>query len=304
MPNAPEPKQPQQSKYVVENLRLRELVAIVKQNQKFYEDFCLFLEERGYSNLHAFINERSDEKAAKVLGDYLARQSSVQLLDGLGRPYKDSVARWYFLAWTLRDAPAQRLQPLLSSIEGNTLDQRRVNLLNQLRKFVGPLFPQAANWSWPALSEVMLARLEGSRRALKGTRFEEVVRQSLKDLFTKRRLRLKIGEGQVRIQEETYDVQIIGNKKSILLPVKTRETMGGGHANLFTRDIFKAISVAHEHGYECIPVVIAESWGGDLKSLKCEHCVYLQVNPNQIEAIQPLLTAELEKLVPVFKEYV
>jgi len=303
MPEGSKPKQ-RQAKYVLENLRLRELVAIVKQNQKFYEDFCVFLKERGYSNLHAFIKERSDEKAAKVLNDYLARQSDVQLLDGLGRPYKDSIARWYFMAWILRDAPAQRLQPLLSSVEGKTLDERRVNLLNLLRKFVGPLFPEAENWSWPALSEVMLARLEGSRRALKGTRFEGVVRQALKDLFTKHSLQLKIGDGEVRISEETYDVQVAGNKKAILLPVKTRETMGGGHANLFTRDIFKAISVAHEHGYECIPVVIAESWGGDLKSLKCEHCVYLRVNPNQIEAIQPLLAEELEKLVPVFREYV
>ena len=117
-------------------------------------------------------------------------------------------------------------------------------------------------------------------------------------------VRLKIGDGQVRISEETYDVHIIGDKKAILLPVKTRETMGGGHANLFTRDIFKAVSVAHEHGYECIPVVIAESWGGDLKSLNCEHCIYLQINPNQVEAIKPLLEAELEKLVPVFKRFV
>lgn len=291
-------------KFIVENLRLGELVGIVRQNQKFYEDFCAFLRDRGYSNLHSFIQEPADDKAAKVLSDYLARQSGVPLLDGIGRPYKDAVARWYFLAWILRDAPAQRLQPLLSSIEGGTLDERRINLLNRLRKFVGPLFPEAANWSWPALSEVMLARLEGSRRALKGTRFEDVVRQSLKEVLIKNSLRLKIGDRQVRISEETYDVQIIGEKKSILLPVKTRETMGGGHANLFTRDIFKAVSVAHEHGYECIPVVIAESWGGDLKSLKCEHCIYLQVNPNQIEAIQPLLQAELEKLVPVFKRFV
>jgi len=235
-------------KFIVENLRLGELVAIVRQNQKFYQDFCMFLRERGYSNLHSFIKEPEDGKAAKVLGEYMARQSDVQLLDGLGRPYRDSVARWYFLAWMLRDAPAQRLQPLLSGIEGGTLDERRINLLNRLRKFVGPLFPEAGNWSWPALSEVMLARLEGSRRALKGTRFEEVVRKSLKAVFIKNSVRLKIGDGQVRISEETYDVHIIGDKKAILLPVKTRETMGGGHANLFTRDIFKAVSVAHEHG--------------------------------------------------------
>jgi len=139
---------------------------------------------------------------------------------------------------------------------------------------------------------------------LKGARFEEIVRQALRKTFTEHSLQLKIGDGEIRVNEETYDVQILGNKKDILLPVKTRETMGGGHANLFTRDIFKAISVAHEHGHECIPIIIAESWGGDLKSLKCEHCIYLQVNPNQVEAIAPMLETELEKLVPFFRKFV
>jgi len=183
------------------------------------------------------------------------------------------------------------------------MEERRANLLNQLRKFVGPLFPEAENWSWPALSEVMLARLEGSRRALKGTRFEEIVRRSLKKVFERHRLALTIGEGEKRINDETYDVQILGKGKAILLPVKTRETMGGGHANLFTRDIFKAISVAHENGYECIPIIIAESWGGDLKSLDCEYFIHLKTNPNQIEAIEPMLVVELEKLVEVFRKF-
>jgi hypothetical protein len=80
--------------------------------------------------------------------------------------------------------------------------------------------------------------------------------------------------------------------------------MGGGHANLFTRDIFKAISAAHENGHECVPVIIAESWGGDLKSLQREHWIYLRANPNQIEAIEPMLEKELEKLVGFFKQFV
>lgn len=289
--------------FVIENLRLQELVAVVKQNQKFYDDFCSFLRGHGYPDVHAFVKERSAEKAKRTISDYLERQSEVHLLDGLARPYKDSTAKWYFLAWILRDAPAQRLQPLLSGIPGKTLDERRANLLNQLRKFVGPLFPEAANWSWPALSEVMLARLEGSRRALKGTRFEEIVRRSLKKVLESHGLALTIGEGEKRINEETYDIQILGKKKAILVPVKTRETMGGGHANLFTRDIFKAISVAHENGYECVPIIIAESWGGDLKSLHCENLIHLKTNPNQIEAIEPLLVAELEKLVGVFRKF-
>lgn len=289
--------------FIIENLRLQDLVAIVRQNQKFYEDFCVYLKQHGYQDVHDFINEPSGAKATKVIKDYLARQSEVQLFDGLARPYKDATAKWYFLAWMLRDAPAQRLQPLLTSVQGESLDEKRANLLNQLRKFVGPLFPQAESWSWPALSEVMLARLEGSRRALKGTKFEELVRGAFRKVFERRSVRLEIGVGEKRINEETFDVQIIGKKRTILVPVKTRETMGGGHANLFTRDIFKAISVAHENGYECVPVIIAESWGGDLKTLKCEYWIYLRANPNQIEAIEPMLEKEVEKLIPFFKRF-
>jgi hypothetical protein len=289
---------------VIENLRLQDLVAIVRQNQKYFEDFCGYLRQIGYQDVHGFINEPSDAKAKKTLKSYLARQSEAQLLDGLARPYKDATAKWYFLAWMLRDAPAQRLQPLLTSVQGESLDEKRANLLNQLRKFVGPLFPQAESCSWPALSEVMLARLEGSRRALRGTKFEELVRATFRKVFARRSVRLVIGESEKRINEETFDVQIIGKKRTILVPVKTRETMGGGHAHLFTRDIFKAISVAHENGYECVPVIIAESWGGDLKSLQCKHCMCLRANPNQTEAIGPMLEKELEKLIPFFKRFV
>jgi hypothetical protein len=289
--------------FIIENLRLRDLVAIVRQNQKFYDDFCVYLRQRGYQGVHAFINEPSDAKARRAIKDYLARQSETQLLDGLARPYKDSTAKWYFLAWILRDAPAQRLQPLLNSLQGESLAEKRANLLNQLRKFVGPLFPQAESWSWPALSEVMLARLEGSRRALKGTQFEEIVRNAFRKVLERFSVQLEIGVSEKRINEETFDVQIIGKTRTILVPVKTRETMGGGHANLFTRDIFKAISVAHENEFECLPVIIAESWGGDLKSLQCEHWIYLRANPNQIEALGPMLEKEVEKLIPFLRRF-
>ena len=86
------------------------------------------------------------------------------------------------------------------------------------------------------------------------------------------------------------------------MPVKTRETMGGGHALLFTRDIHKAIAVAKDNGFSCIPVVIAESWGGNLDELNCENYIYIQENPNQLDKINPKLEAELEALVSTFAE--
>jgi hypothetical protein len=289
--------------FVFENLRLRDLVAIVRQNQAFHEEFVRFLVTQGYPDVHAFVREANDAKAVRVLETYLTSRSAAKLFDGLGRPYSDTIAKWYFLAWILRDAPAQRLGPLLRSVDGDTLDKRKAALLNQLRKFVGPLFPEAAKWEWQVLSEVMLARLEGSRRALKGTHFEALVRDALRSLFKAYRIPLAVGEKQTRINEETYDVQVSAGERTVLLPVKTRETMGGGHANLFTRDIHKSISVARDNGYECIPIIIAESWSGNLKSLGCDHHVYIQANPNQTAEVAKALRDALEGLVPFWRAF-
>lgn len=288
--------------FVIDNLRLAELVAIVRQNEAFYDAFILFLRQQGYSSVHEFVNELDDQKALAVLEGYLTRASDANLYDGIGRPYASDIAKWYFLAWTMRDAPAQRLGPLLRNFNGTSMTERKARLLNEVRKFVGPLFPEAEKWTWPTISEVMLARLEGSRRALKGTTFEDTVRTAIRAVIAEQQLSLKVGASQVKIGDETYDVQIVGSSRTILVPVKTRETMGGGHANLFTRDIHKAITVAQENGYECIPVVIAESWGGNLASLACKHVIYLPINPNQTEKVALMLYEAVSAIAQSLKE--
>lgn len=286
---------------MLSNLRLADLVAIVNMNKAFYEDFVVYLRTKGYRTAQEFVNESSDKKARKVISGFLDRTSKVELLNGLGNPYPNSQARWYFLAWMLRDAPAQRLGPLLGHVPGATLEARKAYLLNEIRKFIAPLFPNYESWAWPALSEVMLARLEGSRRALKGGLFEATVRRCVRTVLSENGITLTVSDKEVRIHDETYDVEVSGKAKSILIPVKTRETMGGGHANLFTRDIHKSISVAHSNGYECVPVVIAESWGGDFESLACPNYIYIQANPNQATLIEPILMAKLRELIEVFR---
>ena len=288
--------------FVLHNLRLRELVAIVQENRRFYQDFVGFLEHEGYASVLDFIQEPSDEKATRTISRYLARHSEAKLYDGLLRPYSNSRAKWYFLAWLLRDAATQRLQPLIRTVPGDTPVERRTYLLNEVRRFVAPLFPRAESWEWPAISEVMLSRLEGSRRALKGTLFEALVRRSLEELIESRQLPLQVHRTQVKIDDETYDVQVTGQSGSLLIPVKTRETMGGGHALLFTRDIYKSILVATEKGYTCVPIVIAESWTGDLEALESELYIYIQANPNQVASIEPLLIQKLEEeLLPILE---
>ena len=288
--------------FIIPNLRLGELVGIVHANEPFFQDFRSYLHDVGYADVHSFVVEISDAKAVGTFIGYLKRESTVRLYDGLGRPYTDlKKARWVFLAWMFRDAPTQRLQPLLAQMDGRNSEERRANLLNELRKFVAPLFPAKEQWTWPVISETMLARLEGSRRAGKGKLFEAIVRAALDTLFQAEKVHLDIAEREIKLNDETYDVRVTGTKGSILIPVKTRETMGGGHALLFTRDIHKSISVAHANGFECIPIVIAESWGGNLEALLCKHHVYIKANPNQAVEIAPVLATALKELLPVFR---
>jgi hypothetical protein len=289
---------------MIKNLRLKELVAIVRRNHSMYEGFVVHLAKYGYTHLSGFISESDDRKATQVILDYFESQQEETLLDGMGNPYSTKKGRWYFLAWILRDAPAQRLGPLLKSMPGKTLSQRRACLLNEVRKFVAPLLPEAEHWTWPVISEVFLARLEGSRRAGKGAAIEKVIRTILSDLFAKNGLSLIVRDKQERIDGETFDVIIDGGASLVLMPVKTRETMGGGHAYLFTRDIGKAIDVAKQHGHICIPIVIAESWGGDLDSLDVGVYVHIAKNPNDLESVVDELRKEMSALLPLFRRVV
>jgi hypothetical protein len=143
--------------------------------------------------------------------------------------------------------------------------------------------------------------LEGSRRSIKGTLFEAIVRKHLSAIFKRHALNLLVADAELKLHGETYDVSVTGKAGTILIPVKTRETMGGGHAGLFTRDIHKSIRAARDAGFECLPVIIAESWVADLKGLDCKAQIIIDRNPNQIKEVEPLLAAELEKHLEVFK---
>ena len=76
--------------------------------------------------------------------------------------------------------------------------------------------------------------------------------------------------------------------------------MGGGHAHIFTRDIRESISRAIKSDYYVFPIIIAESWTGNLSDLAVDDYIYLQKNSNQIEEIKPLLKNELKSRLPVF----
>src|SRR5688572_20272806 len=135
---------------LIENVRLKELVLVANRNREFFEEFERFLQEQGFASIHAFVNEPVEEKAIATLQAFFRRRFEARIVDGLGRPYSRGKGKWYFLAWLFRDAPAQRLQPLLGSVEGRSATERKTNLLNRLRVAVAKQFPSEQSWTWHA----------------------------------------------------------------------------------------------------------------------------------------------------------
>lgn len=281
--------------FAVENIRLKELAVIADKNRPIFIDFVGYLKGEGYQSLHEFVLEKDEKRAGAIILKYLLRPlpRGISLYDGVARPYKPEVAKWLLLGWVFRDAPVQRLRPMVASMPGQTVAQKQAALLNKIRAYVAKIFPQASKWEWDAISEVVIDRLEGSRRAIKGTLFEAIVRRNLQEIFERHNVAARVSDAEIRLEGETYDVSVVGKRGQILMPVKTRETMGGGHALLFTRDIHKSITAAHNAGFECLPVIVAENWGGDLTSLNCKDYVCINLNPNQVLELEPILSAEL-----------
>ncbi|MEA5516528.1 hypothetical protein [Nodularia sp. UHCC 0506] len=285
------------------NIRLKELAIVTNLNKAFFDDFIGFLQTQGYDELYKFVAEEDAYKAKITIRKYLDRKipENLKLYDGIGRPYPDDKAKWLLLGWIFRDAPEQRLKSFLQNFSGE-INERKAEVINQVRQYAFASLPDRERWEWIPIFEVMIDRLEGSRRSIKGNLFEEIVRRNLKEILQKNGIKLSIDKTQIKLGGETYDVKVSGNRGDILIPVKTRETMGGGHALLFTRDIHKAISVANESGYNCIPVIIAESWTGDLKTLNCKNFIYINKNPNQVNEVESLLFQEFENLTGVFRD--
>jgi len=290
-------------KFAYENIRLNELAAIADLNKNFYDYFVEFLSKNGYLSLYEFIICDNEIKTFNVIEKYLSHKigDKVFLYDGIARKYTEDKAKWLFLGWVLRDAPQQRLLPMVSSVEGISTTEKKSKILSIVKKGLRQSYSEPGHWTWFTTREVMIDRLEGSRRAIKGTLFEAIVRRVLSEEFEKNGLKIDIPVSEIKLQGETYDVSLKGNRASILMPVKTRETMGGGHALLFSRDIHKSISAAIDNGYLCVPVIIAESWGADISALNTEHSIYINKNPNQVANVEVMLRQKIIDLLPYFK---
>jgi len=98
------------------------------------------------------------------------------LFDGIGRVYNHSKACFYFFAWIIRDAPQQRLSPLISRMQKANDVKKFVAETDSLTELIFEYRSIVKNFEWATVREIVIDRLEGSRRSISGHHVESNIR--------------------------------------------------------------------------------------------------------------------------------
>lgn len=305
------------------HIRLLDLTKLADQAEPFYQ----WVEKKFQINAHNggsldFIIKNSTQPQIEkaILSCYLDDNTTQlpKLFDGGGIPYKHKDACYFFFAWLARDAATQRLSPLISSAFKNTNNGlTRIELEAEILSKI--LFAYRENikfFEWSVFREVALNRLEGSRRAKKGSAIENFIRTALIESFSyyfKTRGNygkykdFKIMDKPLKIKNRTYDVVAIlkdfNNKEDmVIIPVKTRETQGGGHSHLFSRDIEQANQDIREYypNAHIVSVIIAQNWSQteiDTHSNNYGNVFHFNTNPNMFNGFDYKNQSKLNKVL-------
>jgi hypothetical protein len=88
----------------------------------------------------------------------------------------------------------------------------------------------------------------------------------------------------------------------LLIPIKTRETEGGGHAHIFTRDIIAAIQELKENSniYYIMVVIIAQNWSaselGNIND-RIDLIFHFNMSPNKFQGFDERTQIGLNKYI-------
>lgn len=307
----------------IAHYRLLQLTALADQAKPFYD----WVERRMKAlfstnkSLNDFFRGASLEAITQLIqAIYSEKSTNIPVLfDGPGRVYSHRVATFYFFAWIIRDAPKQRLQPLITAMRKNenndlTVVQAETDALARL---IYEYRLAVQSFSWESVREVFIDRLEGSRRSISGHLIEANVRSAVTgaiQTFFAGNLNygiyssVKVSENQVKIGMDTADVHVtfVGkdalSKQELFVPVKSRETQGSGHAHLFSRDIMTAIlNIRSEKPDSLIAVVIiAENWDvNEIQSItdKVDLIFHFDMNPNEFQMFDEDAQTELNRFI-------
>lgn len=175
----------------ITHYRLVELSKLADQAKPFYD--WVEKEAKKETGSHKSLNEillrseneillRSDKTALKkiMLKCYNETNENRPLLfDGIGRVYPHAKACFYFFAWIIRDAPQQRLSPLISRMRKIETIEKVIAETDTLVELIFEYKNCVKNFDWRTIREVIIDRLEGSRRSIKGHHLEANVRTAL-----------------------------------------------------------------------------------------------------------------------------
>lgn len=308
----------------ITHARLIELTKLADQAKSYYNyiERIAKIVTSDHRNLNDILMSASKDTLKEIFiacyDDRLGKKPN--LYDGIGKPYSPSKACYFFLAWMIRDAPAQRLRPLISRMIKEAGQGKLSQNLAQIDTFTELFYEYRTNvksFSWEAIREVVVDRLEGSRRSHAGHIQETVVRTALATAIQNYYNtylnygaydNVVIENKQIKIATETVDIAVALVKNGvtetrILIPVKTRETQGGGHAYLFSRDLITAIQSIKQdesvHSYVA-PFIIAENWDmKDLESIKnlIAHTFYYNINPNRFQTLTDEQQIEINRFI-------
>ncbi len=120
--------------------------------------------------------------------------------------------------------------------------------------------------------------------------------------------KIDIAESQIKIGNHTIDVSVkltpLDNSlpESLLIPIKTRETEGGGHSHIFTRDIIAAVRELKEDEskYYIVAVIVALNWSiSELENInnQIDKVYHFNVNPNKFIGFDDASQIDLNRYI-------
>lgn len=223
------------------------------------------------------------------------------LFDGVGRSYPHNKACFYFFSWIIRDAPQQRLAPLISRMRKQDKDLKKIQAeIDSLATLFIEYRQNAKYFKWESIREVVIDRLEGSRRSISGHVLEANIRAALATAFQNFYAininfgiydKVEINSKQISLGADTIDVSanlIKGDEiKNLFIPVKSRETEGGGHSHLFSREIITAVSNIKQNVPDAhiAVVIVATNWANtEIESIlkDIDIVFHFDMNPNEL----------------------
>jgi hypothetical protein len=304
----------------ISHYRLVDLVRLACQAEPFYD----WVERRAkralasHLSLHDILMGCSKGELRSIVHScyFDDRDEKPLLFDGIGRVYPHHKACFYFFAWMIRDAPQQRLSPLISRMRKSDKVEKKVAEIDSLVELFFEYRSIVKSFEWRAIKEIVIDRLEGSRRSISGHNLEASVRigfaTAIQTYFAINSnygvfKRVATAGKQVKIGRHTIDLSVDmtlknGDTMRLLVPIKTRETEGGGHSHLFTRDVVAAIDdiTFKERSVKFALIIVAENWSpSELRSIqdKIGIVFHFNMNPNRFHGFDEKSQIALNKYI-------